>query len=314
MGTRGAVMVRDDPRPCKRPYMAYTNDNDQAGESQLSEMQSLGLLDQAKSEADVLSNADDGWDGSYKVDERQCDHTNEQDAGPPTIGPRVARLQANEYWCSIAWRVTKGLLGCFLLGLGLYYFYVNWIEDGRHSQPTAPTGGELCVVERYTGPFKTTTIPCDERTQNQSQHNVSWGWDLTVKYHTSPDNGNVFHVTKQLKSIALSMTTKQGGEKVMLFGDSSTADHDCTGRHCGRINKINDFDPMDWVELHDESRRSYFFLIALWAPKVTPNLFFYPSFLYDGRPGCPEDVPYGTYANEWLLVNSTDHAIKSDSC
>lgn len=287
--------------------MANTNNDDQAGESQLSEMQSLGLLDQARSEADVLGKADDGWDGSYKVDGERSesssgsshppDHTNEQDAGPPTMGPRVARLKAIEYWCSIA-------LGCCLLGMGLYYFYVTWIEDGRHSQQKAPTGGESCVVERYTGPFKTTTVPCDYRTQNRSHHNVSWGWDLTVKYHTSPDDGNMFHVTKQLKSIALSMTTKQGGEKVMLFGDSSTAS----------INKINDFDLMDWVELHDESRRSYFFLIALWAPKVTPNLFFYPSFIYDGRPGCPEDVPYGTYANEWLLVNSTDHAIKSDSC
>merc|ERR1712166_537663 len=125
--------------------MAYTND-DQAGESQLSEMQSLGLLNQARSEADVLGKADDGWDGSYKVDERSpSDHTNGQDAGPPT--------KAIEYRCSIAWRVTKGLLGCLLLGMGLYFFYVNWIEDGRHFQPTAPTGGESCVVERYTGPF-----------------------------------------------------------------------------------------------------------------------------------------------------------------
>ena len=99
----------------------------------------------------------------------------------------------------------------------------------------------------------------------------------------------------------------------MLFGDSSTASNNGS---INKINDFNDFNSMAWVELHDESRRSYFFLISLWVPpKGSPHLYFYPSFIYDGPRGCPEDIyrlpldeQCGTYALEWLLVNSTDHA------
>ena len=77
--------------PSKWASTTLTKDGDQAGENQLSEMQSLSLVDRAKSEANVLGKAECGprltcrLIGTRWVS--QSDHTNEQDGGP---GPRVA--------------------------------------------------------------------------------------------------------------------------------------------------------------------------------------------------------------------------------